>query len=741
MRIYRGGVFADCAPYLRTTNMVRGQKPPSYIGFHRSWKRHMLLTLPLVTILLTKNALSVRNASAENETMRKFDESPNGEIVLASKEELYQQKASGVDSVKPEIKRPNRKKLNKDSREHLRNGPSLRFLESLLSLNPKMTYLMDEDVEQIDIDFSNKSANATDSKSMTESNTSYPIALRNTSMTDTVTKFAKLITNGYDNSIIDQNLKMALQLKNMASRTEEYLYRKLLNPEYYEKHVRPTRHHSLATNITFGVLLNQIVEMDERNQVLTTRCWINANWMDPRLTWNESEWDNIKQIYVPHQKIWKPDVILVNNAAREYHSSVLSTDIMVTNEGNVTWLFSALFKSNCAIKVRYYPFDDQECSLKFASWGSRIDDIDIGLTTEKGDLSNYMNNSEFDLIDMRAMRTVIRFPTDVNNSWPMIVILIRMHRRPLFYVFNHILPCVLISSMALLGFFMPPETGEKINMLNTVILSMGVYLQSITESIPPTSEAVPLIGMYYVASLFIVCMATTVNVVTLNIHRSGAANQGRHVPLWMEKYILGWMATILLLRIHEPDSITLLKTSQAKQSTIRRSSLLRDLKRIKNTENRKGANAQRRQICECLMPSSPRAITGHENDNNYATRPLERGSPQLVSAGESAFLGRVVKEQLMPRISTNTKSTPMLAEFEERFRRILKRIYRSLQQHEIREEIMDERKRIQWQWQALASVIDRFLLILFTMATLATVLFFLVLPVTFRDQMGNPLFL
>jgi len=33
---------------------------------------------------------------------------------------------------------------------------------------------------------------------------------------------------------------------------------------------------------------------------------------------------------------------------------------------------------------------------------------------------------------------------------------------------------------------MPPETGEKINMLNTVILSMGVYLQSITESIPPT---------------------------------------------------------------------------------------------------------------------------------------------------------------------------------------------------------------------------------------------------------------
>lgn len=39
----------------------------------------------------------------------------------------------------------------------------------------------------------------------------------------------------------------------------------------------------------------------------------------------------------------------------------------------------------------------------------------------------------------------------------------------------------------------------------------------------------------------------------------------------------------------------------------------------------------------------------------------------------------------MPRIRASQPS--MLSEFEERFRRILKRIYRSLQQHEIREEV------------------------------------------------------
>uniref|UniRef100_A0A914DZ00 Neurotransmitter-gated ion-channel ligand-binding domain-containing protein n=1 Tax=Acrobeloides nanus TaxID=290746 RepID=A0A914DZ00_9BILA len=98
----------------------------------------------------------------------------------------------------------------------------------------------------------------------------------------------------------------------MADGTEALLYRTLLDPNYYEKDVRPTTHHSRPTNITFGFLLNQIVEMDERNQVLTTRCWLNVNWLDKRLSWNASEWEGIKTIYVPYQKLWKPDIILVN---------------------------------------------------------------------------------------------------------------------------------------------------------------------------------------------------------------------------------------------------------------------------------------------------------------------------------------------------------------------------------------------------------------------------------------------
>ena len=43
---------------------------------------------------------------------------------------------------------------------------------------------------------------------------------------------------------------------------------------------------------------------------------------------------------------------------------------------------------------------------------------------------------------------------------------INMRRRTLYYFFNLIVPCVLISSMALLGFTLPPDAGEKLTLGN-----------------------------------------------------------------------------------------------------------------------------------------------------------------------------------------------------------------------------------------------------------------------------------
>ena len=69
-----------------------------------------------------------------------------------------------------------------------------------------------------------------------------------------------------------------------------------------------------------------------------------------------------------------------------------------------------------------------------------------------------------------------------------------MRRKPLFYVFNMIMPCFLITLVALLGFYVPSDSGEKVSMGITTLLSMTVFLMLVAENMPPTSDVLPLVG-------------------------------------------------------------------------------------------------------------------------------------------------------------------------------------------------------------------------------------------------------
>ncbi|TKR57609.1 hypothetical protein L596_030288 [Steinernema carpocapsae] len=136
------------------------------------------------------------------------------------------------------------------------------------------------------------------------------------------------------------------------------LYRYLLKD--YESDVRPSVKHDMPINVTFAFSLTQIIDVDERNQIMTTNAWVRQNWVDYKLVWDPLEFDNLTRIHIPYERIWRPDIILYNNADSAYSKSVMSTDAVVNYEGNVTWSAAGIFKSSCPLDVRYYPFDFQD---------------------------------------------------------------------------------------------------------------------------------------------------------------------------------------------------------------------------------------------------------------------------------------------------------------------------------------------------------------------------------------------
>ncbi|XP_037079403.1 acetylcholine receptor subunit alpha-L1-like [Pollicipes pollicipes] len=302
----------------------------------------------------------------------------------------------------------------------------------------------------------------------------------------------------------------------------------------YDPDVRPLLNASHSISIQLGITLTQIFDMGEKNQVLTTNVWLDQEWTDELLTWDPKRFGGMMELRVPCEKIWLPDIVLYNNAD-DYTRGYMQSKAMVHHNGRVFWPPPTKFRSTCAVDVTYFPFDDQTCILKLGSWTYNGFQVDVTNRTEQVDLTNYIPNGEWELLEARINRNVVYYSC-CPEPFPDVTITLIIRRKTLFYMYNIVLPCMMMSVLTLLVFCMPPESGEKISLGVTVLLAFSVFMLAIAEKMPETSDSVPLIGIYLTAVMAITSVSIIMTVVVLNLHYRGPAK--KEVPRWVRRLVL-----------------------------------------------------------------------------------------------------------------------------------------------------------------------------------------------------------
>ena len=154
-----------------------------------------------------------------------------------------------------------------------------------------------------------------------------------------------------------------------------------------------------------------------------------------------------------------------------------------------------MFKSTCPIKIDDFPFDEQNCSLKFGSWTYDEDNLKLVNDSDRAQLDSYIKNGEWYLQGVSSYSESIKYEC-CHERFPFVMFVLSMRRRTLYFLFNLIIPCVLISFMSLLGFSLPPESGEKMGLEVTVLLSIIMFSQIINSIIPESSLSIPKIGKF-----------------------------------------------------------------------------------------------------------------------------------------------------------------------------------------------------------------------------------------------------
>ena len=56
------------------------------------------------------------------------------------------------------------------------------------------------------------------------------------------------------------------------------------------------------------------------------------------------------------------------SSASELFDGTYPTNVVVTSEGQCTYIPPGIFMSTCKIDITWFPFDDQNCEMKFGSW-------------------------------------------------------------------------------------------------------------------------------------------------------------------------------------------------------------------------------------------------------------------------------------------------------------------------------------------------------------------------------------
>ncbi|XP_016150842.1 neuronal acetylcholine receptor subunit alpha-2-like [Sinocyclocheilus grahami] len=343
-------------------------------------------------------------------------------------------------------------------------------------------------------------------------------------------------------------LSVCLQLEYVFSTSparahaEERLLQSLFSN--YNKLSRPVANISDVVLVHFGLSIAQLIDVDEKNQMMTTNVWVKQEWNDYKLRWNPEEYENVTSIRIPSEIIWRPDIVLYNNADGDFAVTHL-TKAQVFYNGWIKWKPPAIYKSSCSIDVTFFPFDQQNCKMKFGSWTYDRAKIDLVSMASDVDQMDYWESGEWVIINAVGTYNIKKYEC-CTEIYPDITYSFIIRRLPLFYTINLIIPCLLISCLTVLVFYLPSECAEKITLCISVLLSLTVFLLLITEIIPSTSLVIPLIGEYLLFTMIFVTLSIIITVFVLNVHHRSSRTHS--MPHWVRQFFLHLVPRYLFMK-------------------------------------------------------------------------------------------------------------------------------------------------------------------------------------------------
>lgn len=273
---------------------------------------------------------------------------------------------------------------------------------------------------------------------------------------------------------------------------EKTLLRKKLLSNYDKCNPPISGEFKNVTEVWVYLVLRFVNEYDEVSGHLESTVMIQTWWKDTRLTRNSSVSNftddkeglvfNVKDIWVPNLILWNPvESFVIMDPQNDRLLAKAYPDAYVF------YLIGGKLTTHCVPNVKYYPFDKHECFIDLIVYESlyypKVIDLKISSPMKFEFSENpqwFIEKGTPEIKDFLGVGIyVARFP-------------FLLERRPYFLLFNLIAPILLLSLINVCVFAIPIDSGERNSFAITVFLALAVYMTVVADSIPHSSNPMPL---------------------------------------------------------------------------------------------------------------------------------------------------------------------------------------------------------------------------------------------------------
>uniref|UniRef100_A0A915DNN7 Nicotinic acetylcholine receptor alpha subunit n=1 Tax=Ditylenchus dipsaci TaxID=166011 RepID=A0A915DNN7_9BILA len=320
-----------------------------------------------------------------------------------------------------------------------------------------------------------------------------------------------------------------------------------------------------------------IIDVHELDQIMTCSVWLKQIWLDRKLAWHPESYGGVSVLYVPYEMIWVPDIVLFNNADSNYNITI-STKATLHYSGKVTWEPPAIFKS-LSLQFEVWLLDLPRNLLTLELLGTEEEPTTEEITNERGelenvrvvedgigtrmhpfqkeyellkpenDLSDYYPSVEWDIMSRIAKRRARNYPSGCcpkTGVYVEVNYFLVLRRKPLFYTVNLVFPCVGISFLTVLVFYLPSDSGEKVSLSINILVALTMFFLLLIEIIPANSISLPFVGKYLLFTMILVTLSVLITVVSLQFHWRKPTTHT--MSNWIKTMFLDFLPRVLWMR-------------------------------------------------------------------------------------------------------------------------------------------------------------------------------------------------